>query len=939
MDPAKVEFLFGRVPTWADLDDPDDRSALLREQGFRREDAVGRFGLAMYEAIADQITSGEPPEVWQTARRLLEMGLDRRRVLHHLALTINAEIQSALASDRRFDLESYVAALGRLPLPTGAEIEDAMVSIVRDGQPVSVEELESRVMAELDMPRETEPFETLMDFVSDRAMDPDGPLALLAGDLVVHPESLLREIVLTHRLTEEERAADRLEIGVDLVGSWRWDGPLKTPAGEELQIAVLDDRTPAWQGPDGWLRGFEPGWPLSVRAADGVLVVEALHEEPEIDPSLVARVRSAYDAEMEEPGLPVSAEDILLGLLTHDAREFSVPGPPLSELCAAASLEIRGDELAHEEAIWINQRHAQRVVRIVDRLEDRDDSDASLRILEAFDEGTDDPARLRVCLSGLRAPDVLDAVLDEMLGFDEDPGAVDRTAAFAEALLAAARRPSEIAVARMVATVACERRRDPLTAEAYLRFAVEADGGWGPAVDRLAWYGSDRGDAGEATRLWRSLGLGPDDNDDLREVEPFARPSEPKLGRNERCWCGSGRKYKVCHLGRPVVPPLPDRVGWLCRKAAAYLERRGGRAVPDVFELASTRAGDDADEDDLSRAMDDPLVIDVALHELGWFDRFLAERGPLLPEDEALLAASWSLVDRTVYEVVGTDPGVGLMVQDLRSAERLRVRERTFSGRARSGMLVCGRAVPDGETHQFVGALFTVTPGTEADLLDLLDGRDAFELMEHLAALERPPVLTTREGEPLVVCSLTLEVPDPDAARTALDRLYRRDNADMWVEAHTLDNGDEILRATLRLEGSRLDVDAMSEARIDRARSALMDAIEGARTVSEDRRAHDPRRGPPPGPVSQAPSPDDPAVRAAMDKWIDKMERRWCEEPVPALSGLTPRQAAADPTRRETLERLLASFEDRSGLVPEGAITMTMRPARLRVLLGLAHES
>ncbi len=22
----------------------------------------------------------------------------------------------------------------------------------------------------------------------------------------------------------------------------------------------------------------------------------------------------------------------------------------------------------------------------------------------------------------------------------------------------------------------------------------------------------------------------------------------PVLGRNERCWCGSGKKYKTCHL-------------------------------------------------------------------------------------------------------------------------------------------------------------------------------------------------------------------------------------------------------------------------------------------------------------------------------------------------------------------------------------------------------
>ncbi len=32
-------------------------------------------------------------------------------------------------------------------------------------------------------------------------------------------------------------------------------------------------------------------------------------------------------------------------------------------------------------------------------------------------------------------------------------------------------------------------------------------------------------------------------------VEPF-RYSAPKIGRNDPCWCGSGKKYKRCHLGK-----------------------------------------------------------------------------------------------------------------------------------------------------------------------------------------------------------------------------------------------------------------------------------------------------------------------------------------------------------------------------------------------------
>jgi SEC-C motif len=53
-----------------------------------------------------------------------------------------------------------------------------------------------------------------------------------------------------------------------------------------------------------------------------------------------------------------------------------------------------------------------------------------------------------------------------------------------------------------------------------------------------------------------------DDEDDVYEDDdraplppPIApiRNLEPKLGRNELCWCGSGKKYKKCHLGKDAL--------------------------------------------------------------------------------------------------------------------------------------------------------------------------------------------------------------------------------------------------------------------------------------------------------------------------------------------------------------------------------------------------
>jgi len=37
------------------------------------------------------------------------------------------------------------------------------------------------------------------------------------------------------------------------------------------------------------------------------------------------------------------------------------------------------------------------------------------------------------------------------------------------------------------------------------------------------------------------------ENNPITELRPVAE-DKAKIGRNERCWCGSGKKYKKCHL-------------------------------------------------------------------------------------------------------------------------------------------------------------------------------------------------------------------------------------------------------------------------------------------------------------------------------------------------------------------------------------------------------
>lgn len=74
---------------------------------------------------------------------------------------------------------------------------------------------------------------------------------------------------------------------------------------------------------------------------------------------------------------------------------------------------------------------------------------------------------------------------------------------------------------------------------------------------------------------------------------------------------------------------------------------------------------------------------------------------------------------------------------------------------------------------------------------------------------------------------------------------------------------------------------------------------------------------------------DDPQIQKMLGDFAIGYEKRWLEDNIPALGGLTPRQAAADPTRRDELIRLLNSFDD----LPAGPGGMD--PDRLRAALGL----
>lgn len=537
--------------------------------------------------------------------------------------------------------------------------------------------------------------------------------------------------------------------------------------------------------------------------------------------------------------------------------------------------------------------------------------------------GGDGTGVVHEILEFLADPDVAEAVAAETVGVDHDGAAA--LGLMAESLEVRAPRQARPAL-RWLRGKALDALGRVLEAEEDYYSALELDPGWPPALIALARIASDRGDAERGLSLLRRAGADPDD--ELIALLEYFRPVErTDVGRNQPCWCGSGRKYKVCHRNRERLP-LEERAAWLYQKAGMYLA--DGPWGGDVLRLARVRSRSQAGVP-LWQAAGDPLVADVLLFEGDAFEAFLAERGPLLPDDERLLGEQWLLAERSLYEIEDVTPGSGFRARDLRTGDRVDVRERRGSTAVREHMLVCARFVPAGGTVQCFGGMEPVALHARDALLELLDSEpEPEELLAALSARLTPPELRNTEGDPVVQCEATLRSGRPGALAGALDETYERDGDEPRWHEYVETHGMRRVRAIITLDGAEVTAEANSERRFDRVLAVLGQLDPDLQPVRESRRPMadllEAMERAPTRPADPA-DPADPRLAAALEQFIRQHEQAWLDESIPALAGVTPRQAAADPSRRDDLVRLLAGF-------PSGAPGQ-MDPDRLRAALGL----
>lgn len=275
-----------------------------------------------------------------------------------------------------------------------------------------------------------------------------------------------------------------------------------------------------------------------------------------------------------------------------------------------------------------------------------------------------------------------------------------------------------------------------------------------------------------------------------------------KLGRNDPCHCGSGRKYKDCHL--PLEETMRSEQMRLRQSQDSLLPKiiEAAQSVPEQFSAAFARFWQERyTVEQLSEL--DQLEDRGAERFLTWFafDFRQADGRTLLDQLDAAadtggfavdpperrLLASWRGVRLRPYLVADLRKGLGMTLHDLLSGERYEVADHGASKRLETAEVVVGHLVPVDTapgaslpTYYLAGAAAQLTDDTaeklrefaelhladlrrrepEASWSDLIDERS--ELLNHfVTALPReqrdPTVMERIVSEGRVALQLTTE--------------------------------------------------------------------------------------------------------------------------------------------------------------------------------------
>ena len=440
-------------------------------------------------------------------------------------------------------------------------------------------------------------------------------------------------------------------------------------------------------------------------------------------------------------------------------------------------------------------------------------------------------------------------------------------------------------------------------------------------------------------------------------------------GRNDPCPCGSGKKYKKCCglTARPEEDPnvamataAHDADARLTERMLRFAKiRMGAHGVSEVLGTYARDPDEEIGDAELQLAVPWAMYSVAAGDGVPLAQRFREDRDSRLPPEMRNVLDAHLRAWLGVWDVLRVERGIGVEVTDLLSGESRFVYEISGSKTVNIRDVILGRVLDVGSVSIFGGIHPQPLEPREADVVVREIRRmnrvrtrpvapERLRLPEIETALidiwrdivqqrlTRPaPQVSNTDGDPLLLTTDHFDLVGSDRA-TLLARLGTFAGA-QEPEVSDSDGEETIVTITkpgnaqmkswdntiigrIVIKGSRMRVESNSTRRADTLRSALAEHLGPLvryrirdETAQEElmRQALKPRQPGLARPVST------PEVIAVMKEFKERHMLEWLDQEIPALGGLTPREAAKSPRSMKDLELLLRDFENHEGRLPE----------------------
>ncbi len=760
-----------------------------------------------------------------------------------------------------------------------------------------------------------------------------------ASGLYNRTDKMLDGLCLTHRISSAEIENDLVHIIPDLDGlAFNLDSVFIWE-NQELRVVyrtrdgVENAATHgSYLGPIGWLREFSPGDVIAFRRNGNVLSAFRPRDLYRGDEEQAALLRAFTNLYAGSKG--VEPMEVLLDALCEDPSLFRLPVPPIQELTQSLLLEPRGIWLGPSMEDWNTPDEAwqtEKKAKIAESLGFErccvKEFDNALAAWKKWRRSKHAEVDYKAVLNSLSHGQVAKGFTSWVFQFETFPHR--SVEAFITDLVASG--GSKAAAGYYVRAISRALEGKAILAEKDLKLALQYDSKFDLARVELANTFADRGDIHGYIAALKQC--------EPTSVLPLIAEAEsllPHFGptdRDELCPCGSGLKYKYCCLKSPKLSPS-TRIRWIMQKVIRWMTRPERRENISDFFLSFNQMLAEPVAEDYGE-----FVLDVAVFEGGGIEEYVDLRKELLSPIDRQLLEELAASKRALLEIADFSWGRSLSLRDTLTGDRIVVSEPPMSLDSKIGDYLMARVVNTGEGHALAGKSLPIFLRQRDGLLELLrHSPEPFDFLRWFAstlspsdpgAFEEPRatlhqlVLTARTESrmPLAVPSGWSQIDNgtwifsQSSERSQLPhavRILMKDDA-VVIQATSAELTEVVLE-DLRRRGGRFEV-------VDRSTDEIKLKVESFTGRMSVR--------------SRAGAPD--ATSAASDSYIELMEAVWPDLPLPALGGLSPKQALEDLTRREDLIRILNEFEkdDISHARFRTSASRSLNANRLREKLGL----